>query len=997
MPPGKITQKKRIDFQDLMLYRVHEILLVASPYDAFILEEDGRLTEQILHEYIGMNFNYAPRVWQANSAKAALEMLSKRKLDIVIVMMRIADMNPLSFGLKVKKMYPRKPVILLAFDESEIKQLSEEALQNSMDRVFVWSGNANVFPAIIKQIEDRKNSKRDILEGDVRAIILVEDTSRYYSLMLPFIYQEIMYHTKHLVGKSLNDTQRLLHLRGRPKILLATNYSEAKTCFNRYQSNILGIISDIRFPMNGEMNSEAGIKFIEYVRKKEPNMPVMLQSTDEKHAIKAQQIHAVYLNKQSSTLLQDLRKFILNNFGFGDFIFRNKAGKKLARASDLKTLRNRLLRIPKNSLAYHASSNHFSNWIAARGEFDLAAILKPLTISDFKDIDHLRSEMIESINEILDIQQKSQMTEFTSEVKPQETDFIRISTGSLGGKARGLGFMNSVITKSQLQNKFPNVNIRIPRLAVIGTDEFDQFMNDNNLWVKASNAQSNSSVEKLFLRSKLPKNLRKKLKTFLSEVQYPIAVRSSALLEDSMYQPLAGMYATYMLPNTAKNKETRFNQLCEAIKRVYASTYFQEPKTLLKNSVQKREEEKMGVILMELIGQKHGSRFYPTLSGTAQSLNYYPVSYMKRDEGIATIALGMGRTVVNRENALRFSPKYPTILPQFYSVKATIQNSQNSFYALNLNSNNNFLKYGEKGNLKSYDLDTAEKDGTLDWAGSVVSLEDNIVRDSLQYPGTRVITFAPVLKWNSFPLSEILAEILKIGKKSLGGHVEIEYSVNLYKDIDKPPEFCLLQIKPMLLSTLNIKKDSAFINDKDIICKSGVVLGNGKIEGIKDIIFVNPKTFRTENTIKISKEIESYNKKLGSTQPYILVGPGRWGSADPWLGVPINWTHISGAKVIIELGLEKFPVDPSFGSHFFQNVTGMRIGYFTINHKGDQDYFNMDWIHQQTVKDKKTHTAWIQTEKSLIVMINGQNGEGIIQRQPDIVEEIMDEEQSTGI
>ena len=997
MPSGKIKRKKRLDFQDLMLYRVHEILLVASPYDAFILEEDGRLTEQILHEYIGMNFNYAPRVWQANSAKTALEMLSKRKLDLVIVMMRIADMNPLSFSFKVKKLYPRKPVILLAFDESEIKQLPEKDLKNSVDRVFIWSGNANVFPAIIKQIEDKKNSKRDILEGDIRAIILVEDTSRYYSVMLPMIYREIMYHTKQLVGKSLNNTQRLLHLRGRPKILLATNYLEAKNYFNRYQSNILGIISDIRFSMMGEMNPEAGIKFIEYVRKKEPNIPVMLQSTNKKQAVKAQQIQAVFLHKQSSTLLQDLREFILNNFGFGDFIFRNKAGKKLAQASDLKTLRNRLLRIPKSSLVYHAASNHFSNWFAARGEFDLATILRPLKISDFKDVDHLRSQMIQAINEALDIQQKSQMTEFTSKVSPQETGFIRISTGSLGGKARGLGFINSVINKSHLQKKIPNVNIRIPRLAVIGTDEFDRFMNDNKLWGKALNARSNISIEKQFLRGKLSKELRKILKTFLSEVHYPIAVRSSSLLEDSMYQPLAGMYATYMLPNIAKNKDIRFNQLCEAIKRVFASTYFQEPKALLKSSVQRREEEKMGIILMELIGQKYGPRFYPTFSGIAQSINYYPVSYMKREEGIATIALGMGRTVVNRENALRFSPKYPTILPQYYSVKATIANSQNSFYALNLNSNSSLLKNGEMGNLNSFDLKTAEKDGTLNWAGSVVSSEDNIIRDSLQHPGIRVITFAPVLKWNSFPLAEILTEILEIGKKSLGGHVEIEFSVNLYKDIDRLPEFCLLQIKPMILSTVNINEESASNRNKDIICKSGVVLGNGKIDGIKDIIFVDPKTFHADNTTKISKEIESYNKILRSNQPYILVGPGRWGSADPWLGVPVNWTQISGAKVIIELGLEKFPVDPSFGSHFFQNVTGMRIGYFTVNHKGKQDYFNLDWIRQQTVKNKKAHTAWIQTENPLEVIINGQKGEGIIQCQPDVVEEMMDEEQSTGI
>jgi len=997
MEKPQLDSPKLLDFQDLMMYRIHEILLVASPYDAYILEEDGRLTEQILHEYLGMNFSYAPRVWQADTAVSALEMLQKQRFDLVIVMMRIADMDPLLFSSKVKEMYPKKPIVLLAFDESEMKDLQNKEVEQYFNRVFIWSGNANVFPVIIKHLEDIRNAKRDIPNGNIRAIIFIEDTPRYYSVILPIIYREIMHHTKNLVSKSLNDTQRLLHLRGRPKILLATSYKEAQTYYRRYRSNVLGIISDIRFPRKGNMDPFAGIRFSEYVRKKEPYMPIMLQSSDIKRKKEATEIHTAFLHKLSDTLLLDIRDFILANFGFGDFIFRSSKGKQITKATHLKTLRNHILTIPEDSLVFHARSNHFSNWLAARGEFDLATMIRPKLVRDFSTVDDLRNFLAKSIEQTLAYRKKSEMAEFSKLLDPHSSDFVRISTGSLGGKARGLSFISKVLQKSDIHSKYPNISIRIPRIAVIGTDDFDHFMDKNKLWDIAFSSFTDKKIEKTFILASLPRQLKRALRTFLSKVKTPLAVRSSGLLEDSQYQPLSGMYATYMLPNSSKDDSIRFQQLCEAIKRIYASVYFMGPKSIMSKTVHRFEDEKMAITLMELIGQKHHNRFYPTLGGTAQNINYYPVSYMKRDEGIATIALGLGRTVAEGKKALRFSPKYPGILPQYFSIRSTIESSQNSFFALNMRTNARPMKHGEAGNLKSYSLSTAESDSTLYWAGSVISKEDDVIRDSLSYPGTRVITFAPLLKWNMFPLADIISDLLELGKTALGCPVEIEFAVNLSRDQSIPAEFCLLQIKPMAASGVESRIESIDISPEQVIAKSSLALGNGTIDNIKHFLVVNPETFDPAKTVEIASEIAEYNHLLGKKNPYVLVGPGRWGSADPWLGVPVNWEQISAAKVIIEVGIDKFPVDPSFGSHFFQNMTSLRVGYFTINHKKKTDSINLDWLRTQSLIKQSYYTSLIELDEPVFININGQTGEGIVLKPLPNENEIMDEDESTGI
>ena len=993
------SNKETINFQDLMLNRIHEILLVASPYDAFILEEDGRLTQQILYEYLGMNLSYAPRVWHAENATTGLQMLSDRSYDLVIVMMRISDMDPITFGERVKNDYPDKPVILLAFDESEITSLPYDRMKKTIDQVYIWSGNANVFPAIIKNIEDRMNLKRDYAIADIRSIIMVEDDPRYYSIILPLLYRTALKHARNLISKSLSDTDRLLLFRARPKIILTSTYEEAIEFYNKYRNNILGFISDVRFPNKGEMDNDAGLKLTEFIRNKDSDMPVVLQSTNSEHKKQAKRINASFIHKNSTTLLQDLENFIINNFGFGDFIFRNKSGNEISRANNLKKFQNLLKSIPPKTLKYHASKNHFSNWLAVRGEFNLASNLRPIKIHDFNTIEDLRKVILNHLESGVSARKTKSLVHYSEETKGEDINFVRLATGSLGGKARGLAFAINLLNENSLNKKFDKINLRVPKVAVIGTDEFDRFMDENNLWkIAFAKSKSDGSIINSFLKGSLSKELTKTLSKYLTNIRFPLAIRSSSLLEDSQYQPLAGMYATYMLPNSDKSKTTRLEELIKAIKLVYASTYLKEPKSLIEGSVHRHEEEKMAVIIMELVGKSHNDRFYPSISGLAQSFNYYPVSYMKRKEGVAYLALGLGRTIAEGEKSLRFSPKYPGIIPQYYSVRSTINNSQNQFYALDLNKGMKLLKKGVEENTSLFDLNIAEKDGELDWSASVISNEDNVIRDSLRFEGPRVITFPYILKWKTIPIPDLLIYLLDLGESSLGCPVEIEFALNIYDDNkEKLTEFCLLQIKPMVVGGLDRIQEFSSIQKKNILCKSSVALGNGLIENIKNIIIVDPKTFDSGKTKLIAKQIEKINQKLSESEKYVLIGPGRWGSSDPWLGIPVEWDQISKAKVIVEYGMDSFPVDPSFGSHFFQNVTSMRIGYFTINHKKKTDKIDIDWINTQPVKKKTKYIKWIELDRPITITIDGQTGEGSIIKPLDPIKEKMDEHETSGI
>ena len=990
-----MRKSPNFSFQDLMLHRVHEILLIASPYDAYILEQDGKLTEQILNEYIGMNLSYAPRVWNAKTAKTAMEMLSKRSFDLIIVMMRIPDMNSIELGVQIKAKYPKKPSILLAFDESEIKRISIEQ-KKSFDAIFIWTGDSNVFPAIIKLIEDKKNISRDIRKADVRVIIFIEDTPKYYSSILPVIYKEIIYHTKHLINQSLNDTQKILHMRGRPKILLSTNYEDALATIKKFSLNTLGIISDIRFPLDGKKNKNAGIKLIQEIRNFDKSIPVIFQSNQTISSSTLKKYSAKYLNKNSDTLIKDLRKLMIDNFGFGDFNFRLKNGTIISKASSIKQLRTKIKSIPSESLLFHVSNNHLSNWLAARGEFNLASKFRIIKGNDFKNINDRRLFHMQLLDEFLNKKNDSIIVEYSKNHIEQNHSFIRIGDGSLGGKARGLAFANSILARYNFKNKFPDINIRIPNTIVISTSEFDDFMEINNLWKSAINIKDNKKIERKFIKSKLPVKVSKTLKTLLKKIKYPLAVRSSSLLEDSQYKPLAGMYSTLMLPNSNKDFSERFNQLSEAIKRIYASTFYKEPKSLMDSVSHRLEEEKMGVIIMELIGKNHKEIFYPTFSGITQSYNYYPVSHMLRNEGVSFLALGLGKTIADGEKSLRYCPNHPEVLPQCYSVKSTLTNTQNNFYALNLNKGKNPLKKGESGNLNQYDLSVAENHNELNHLASVVINEDNIIRESLKYNGPRVLTFSSIIKYNHFPLNNILNEFISRGENYMGCPFEIEFAVNLNKN--KKSEFCLLQIKPMSIDIahedINIKINS---KSNKSFCYSNQVLGDGISNKIMHILYVNNDTFKREKTAYIANKISDLNEKLGEKNSYVLIGPGRWGSSVPWLGIPVTWEQISNAKSIVEIGIDSLNPDPSFGSHFFQNLTSLRIGYFTINRNKYEVSIDWEWLKKQNHIHKSKYVNIVKLDKPLVIKIDGINGNGIILKSVEKYEKPMDEEESSGI
>ncbi|MFL2983024.1 MAG: PEP/pyruvate-binding domain-containing protein [Candidatus Neomarinimicrobiota bacterium] len=987
-----VKSNNKIDFQDLMGHRIHDILLVASPYDAFILEEDGHLTEQILTEYIGMNFNYAPRVTRVRTGQQALAIIKKKKFDLIILMLRIEDQDPISLGKRIKKSYPKKPVILLSFDETELKQLPNDISPKSINRVFIWSGDASVFPAIIKYIEDRKNAKQDILNGNVRCILLIEDSPRMYSVLLPLIYKEIMYQTKNLVNRSLTQSRRLLHLRGRPKILLTPNYETAQKFLKQYKDNTIGIISDVRFPKNGIKYSEAGLDFAKWARKIDSSIPILLQSTQIENKKLANNINANFLHKESPTLLNDLRKFMITNFGFGDFIFRYPDLSEVDRASTIEKFIEGIRKIPIESLIFHADSHHFSNWLAARTEFELASKIRKIFTSDFKNIELLRSYLIKSLASNTNKSTERVHDYQSARFSKNKSDFFRLCGGSLGGKARGLGFAKSMINNSGIKTKFKDIDIRIPRCAVIGTNEFDQFMKDNNLWEMSLLGSNDKNIEKSFINAQLSIDLILKLEVFIKENKYPLAVRSSSLLEDSQYQPLSGTYETFMLPNNSRSDKKRLNELTIAIKRVFASTFNGEAKSLLDNTSHRIQEEKMAILIQEIVGKPYNNlRFYPSFSGVLQSINYYPVSYMKREDGVAYLALGFGRTIVDGEKCLRISPKYPNILPQFYSVKSARQSSQNQFYSLPLK-----VKDQGDSDLISLHLNKAEEDGSLRWSGSVISHEDSTIKDSLSEKGSRIISFAPILKWDTIPFTKLAKEILTLGKKALGCPVEIEFAVNMHQN--QKPEFCLLQIKPMVITGLHISAQENDFQPKNRFCKSTITLGDGKIGSIKDLIIIREDTFNISKTNEIAQEVSKINKKFKNKNNYIIAGPGRWGSADSWLGIPVRWQEISQAKAIIEIGLEELPIDPSFGSHFFQNITSLHVAYLTINPKNKEDMLNLEWLSDDNLIESNSYTKWYHFDNPLTIILNGTTGNGEIYKPKNKKIEIdMDEEESTGI
>jgi len=968
------------DFHNLMRFRIRDILLVSSLYDSYIFEEDGRLYELIRQEYHGLNLSHSPELIQCSSGNEAIEMAQEEnRFSLIIATQHIDDMPSIDFAKKVKKGGIDIPIVLLGYDNRQMADLLRNPEVNVFDKVFIWQGDYRIIIGIIKFIEDRKNVEFDIEKVGVQTIILIEDSVRFYSSYLPLIYTELLKQSQSLIHEGINLQHKFLRMRARPKILLCSTYEEAWEYFEKYDEYVLGIISDIDFKRKGKQDSKAGIIFAKNAKQKQPDIPILLQSNNPENEETAYTIGASFLLKDSPTLLQDLSKFMKEYFSFGDFIFRDKKGAEVGRAHNLIELEDQLRTVPDESILFHASRNHFSNWLKARTEFWLAHQLRPKKVGDFEFTTDLRLLLINSVKEFRKTRAQGVITDFDKEAFGVTSTFARIGSGSIGGKARGLGFVKNLLSHFDLRKTFDGVNIYVPQLVVVGTDVFDEFLERNDLWDFALRCTNDDElIEKFLNAAYFPLEAVEQLRDFLSIENEPLAVRSSSLLEDSQGQPFAGVYDTYMIPNTHHSLDVRLHQLIRVIKRVYASTFYQRSKDYIKVTSYRLEEEKMAVIVQRTIGEEHNGKYYPDVSGVAKSYNFYPVKPLTSGDGIVSVALGLGKTIVEGGNTVRFCPKYPHHYLQNSNVDDILNDSQREFFALDLSKWISAENLNEDLLLKSYDISDAEDDGTLNNVASTYSHENQAIYDGTSREGMRVFTLAPILKYNVFPLPSIINLILDMGSWGMGSPVEIEFAVNLSRK-KKNKQFAMLQMRPLVISNELEELEIEDPKHSEVICKSELVLGNGVIDDIHDIVMVDRDKFSRSKSNEVAQEIAQFNSTLvHENRRYLLIGVGRWGTLDQWLGIPVAWTHISGAKAIIESNFKDFHVSPSQGTHFFQNLTSFKVGYFTVDEHRDLGYVNWDWLNEQPIKTERKFTKHLRFNKPLTIKINGQTGIGVI-------------------
>lgn len=969
-------------FQKLMRFKVRDILLVASLYDQYLFEEEGRLYELIRSEFQVLNLSHPPEITHVTSGDEALELFaSGDSFDLIITTLHIEDMQVTKFAEKIRQAGVTIPIVLLAYDNRERKELVTHHDTSVFDRIFIWHGDYRLLVAIIKYVEDKLNVDNDTRAVGVQSILLIEDDVSFYSSYLPLLYKEILNQSQRLISEGVNLTHRFLRMRARPKILLCSTYEEAWAYFEKYENTVLGIISDINFKRNGVKDPDAGVSFARAVRTRHEDIPILLQSSNPDGARLAKEVGAAFLLKNSPRLLHELGSFVASNFGFGDFVFRMPDGQEVARASNLKGLEEHLRTVPADCIKFHAERNHFSNWLKARTDFWLAHRLRPQRVEDFASIELLRQELLSAIRQYQEARQRGVITEFSKESFDLQNSFARIGAGSVGGKARGLGFINTLINSYNIRFKFEGVEISVPSALVIATDVFDRFLRENQLEGFAIQVVDDLELKQRFLDAQyFPPDITAKLREFLDIARCPLAVRSSSMLEDSQYQPFAGVYETFMIPNNDPDDNVRLQELLDSIKLVYASTFARKAKDYMKATPYRLEEEKMAVIVQRMVGSSHHDRFYPEFAGVAKSYNFYPVPPQKSEDGIVQVALGLGKTVVDGGTTVRFCPKFPRHLLQFFSTKETIRNAQQEFLALNLKAKFSHLQHESPDVLvQKYDLGKSEEDGTLYFVGSTYSPEDDAVYDGVARSGKRVVTFAPVLKHRIFPLPEILELILEMGTWGMGTHVEVEFAVNMNTPSDHLKEFAMLQIRPLVLSLEVEELDVDKVNHEDLLCLSHQVLGNGAISDIHDIVMVDAEKFDRSKSRETAYEVSLINAKLlNEKRPYVLIGVGRWGSLDQWLGIPVTWDQISGASVIVESGFKDIDVTPSQGSHFFQNITSFRVGYFTVNSTHHQGFIDWDWLHQQPSVEQLNYVRHLRFDQPIVSKINGHKNKGII-------------------
>jgi CheY-like chemotaxis protein len=971
-------------FRDLMGYRVREVLLVSSLYDSYILEEDGRLSESLDAEFYQLNLATSPRITQVSNAAEALALLERRPFDLVITMARLGGMDARTLARAIKGQQPELPVVLLADNHFEAHRMKELNRPPILDQVFVWRGDVALFLAIIKFIEDRRNVQRDTALAGVRTIILIENSVRFYSSYLPLLYTELTKQTQALMADGVNARQRLRRMRARTKILLAETFEEGWELFERYRTFTLGIISDARFPRRGESDPEAGLEFVKRVKAEDPDMPALLQSTDEALEVRAHALGAAFLHKHSPRLLEELRRFIQTSLGFGDFVFIDpESGRELARVPDLAGMPKALRKVPGESLRYHASRNHFSNWCMARTEFALAARIRPKKVSDFENVEGLRSYLIDAFNALASETRRGVVADFAPREFEELSGFVRIGAGSMGGKGRGLGFINALLSREE-GSPDGDVRVLVPPAAVLGTDAFDEFMREGGLEGLALSDVPDGEIEAAFLRAPLPGWVEQDLRAVVERTRVPLAVRSSSLLEDSYDQPLAGVYKTFMLANGSPDPGSRLGELSAAVKLVYASTFSHKAKAYLANTPHRPDEEKMAVVVQRLVGRAHGGHFYPTFAGVACSRNYYPVLGLKASEGLAAVALGFGKTVVEGGKAVRFSPGAPRSVPQFSSTESYLETSQRDFYALRLDHAASFPSSEHDDALVLLSLDEAERHGTLALVGSVYSPDNDAIYDGVSRAGIRLVTFAPVLKAEIFPLTRILTRLLSLGERAMSCPVEIEFAVNLPTG-DAPGEFAVLQIRPLVVEvgTEDLEELLRLATPESVLCLSEQALGQGRIQGVRDVVYVKSAAFERGQTVAMAGEVEEVNRALSEQgRPYLLIGPGRWGTADRWLGIPVEWHQIAGARVILETELDDVAVTPSEGTHFFQNLTSFGIGYLIVHRRSGHGRVDFEWLASQPACTETRFLRHVRLERPLDVRIDGRSGRGVVLKEP---------------
>lgn len=983
-PSIKKLYFKDTSFANLMTHRIYNVLLFASKYDAFVLEEDGRIDELIFNEYTSLNLRYPPRFRLVSTEEEANTLLMERTFELIISMPSGDSINPFEWAKWVKQQFPDIPIVVLTpFSKSVSARIANEDL-SAIDYVFSWLGNSDILLAIIKLIEDRMNVEEDVKSVGVQVILFVEDSIRWYSSIVPHLYKFVFMQSRSFMTEALNDHEQMLRMRGRPKILLARSYEEGLKIYEKYKHNMLGVITDVSYPQGGVKNKVAGINLCLEIRKQDTFIPLIVESTDELNHPAADNVKAAFLNKMSKTFLMELREKITENFGFGDFVFINpKTGEEEVRIENLRGLQENLFKISDESLYFHVSRNNISRWLYSRAMFPLAEFLKNINVDDFEssDMTRVRQVIFDAIVHYRKVKNRGVVAVFQRERFDQYSNFARIGDGSLGGKGRGLAFIDAMIKRNESLEKFENCQVMIPKTVVLCTENFTEFMELNQLYTIALSDMEDEEILRHFLKAKIPHRLIADLHAFLGVTNSPIAVRSSSLLEDSHYQPFAGIYTTYMVPYNSESRTHMLSMVSEAIKAVYASVFYKDSKAYMTATKNVIDEEKMAVVLQEICGNAYGNRFYPSFSGVSRSLNYYPIGAEKPEDGIANIAMGLGKYIMDGGMSLRFSPAYPNNVLQTSSVEYALRETQTYFYALDLSQTQFIPQVDEGFNLFKVGIGDAEKDGTLKYIASTYNLQDGVINDSLYEGGRKLITFANVLQHNIFPLADILKEVLHIAQSEMGRPIEIEFAVNLDYTQAKQHVFYLLQIRPIVDSKEMVNEDIGSIPEENAIITCNSALGHGITSDIHDLVYVKPEAFSASNNQRIMYEIEKINRKLvQEKRHYVLVGPGRWGSADPWLGIPVKWSQISNARLIVESGLSDYRIDPSQGTHFFQNLTSFGAAYFTINPFLHEGTYDTEYLNAQPAEYESEYIRHVRFERPIIMKVDGRKNKGVVMK-----------------